>query len=220
MDNVSYRNYCDKSDREQENLFFALGGQGKAAACGVAYPETGSFCHTACEKALQIGIRSFLRRPSLHGHALGTITDFINEGIYILQEPGKTTSCSFALLYALRGKARIVVSENAEIYHFQDGRLQDISQECKVPLPGRKMRQEHKTAPLLDVSRGNHGFLLCCGMQGKQRDQRAQDKGFHARLKDFSFPAISDADAWAELVVSACHGEPCSALAVVLSGRP
>lgn len=207
MDRVSYRNYCDKGGGKQENLFFAFGSRGRAAAFGVAYPEMGSICQTACEKVLKIGIGSFLQRPSLGDQAVSTITDFINEGIYILQEPRKEVFCSFAILYVLRDKARFIVSENAGIYHLQDGKMQEISRGYKTPLPGKKMRSGHKLAPAFDVSGGGNGFLLCSGME---------DEGFQTKLENKVLPASANADAWAESVIEECYGEHGSALAFVL----
>lgn len=207
MDRVSYRNYCDRGEGKQENLFYAFGFRGRAAAFGVAYPETNSICQTACEKALRIGIGSFLQRPSLSDKAVFTITDFINEGIYILQEPRKAAFCNFAILYVLQDKARFIVTEHAKVYHQREGKMQEISRGCETPLPGRKIRCEHKYAPVFDISGGCNGFLLCSGME---------DAEFQTKFDNKEMPELTDADAWAESMIAECYGEHGSALAFVL----
>lgn len=160
MVKVKFKNCCDKVRGNDENPFFRLDAKGKSLFCGVTYPTKDSRSDIACKKALEISAESFIRRPSLCDEAMETISTFINQGIYIFQEADKRFLCSTAILYVFRGKARWVVSGNAGICHFRDGKLINRTEGSNISLFGERMRWNVETEPEFDVSEGENAFLL------------------------------------------------------------
>lgn len=207
MAKICFKSYCDKAPEKAESPYFTLRSKGAALVAGATYPARDSRSDIACRKVLEIGAESFIQRPSLGDVAVDTISTFINEGIYIYQEPGKAFLCSTALLYVLHGKARWVVSGNAVIYHFRDGRLVSKSAERKSPLFGERVRWNEKESPELDISHGANAFLLCSA---------AEDLEFPATLTEHGSPADLSPDEWAEAALSEFRGRRCSAAVVTL----
>lgn len=176
MRQVNYKSYCDKERDGQDpsNSFFRLGTRGRAVFCGIAYPAVGSRGREACETVLQVAGDSFLRRPSVCDEAVETISDFVNGSVYALQRPYDNCFCSTAILFAFQGKARWAVSGNVKVWHFQDGRLADVSgDENRHQILGEKVSWEGRAdaAPVLDISQGSHGFLFWGGPEGADSAQ-------------------------------------------------
>lgn len=211
MDKINVRKYCDKVYKSQIDPFFRLCVHGKAFFCGIAYPTEDSRSYAACEKALEIGSSSFLRRPSLCDEAVNTIAGFINEGLYALQDPGKPFFCNLAIIYGFRGKARWMVSGESVIYHFQDSRLIRQSAVCREPLLGKYVCWKETLEPEFDVSHSTNAFLLYSGTQ--QPIFPNQVTGVNDIL-----PSI-DGDVWMENVLSVFQGKACSVAAFVLPTR-
>lgn len=165
MVKAKYKNYCDKASMENTDTFFRLDMRGRAIFCGVAYPTKESRSDLACKKILEISAESFIRRPSVCDEAVDTISTFMNEGIYIFQEKEKQFLCSAAILFVFRGEARCIVSGDAGICHFRDGKLIRRITGDNIPLFGARIRWKHKAQPEFDISQGENAFLLYSGIQ-------------------------------------------------------
>ena len=159
MPKVKYKNYCDKSS--DEGVFFSLEEKGKAAYCGVSYPTVNSRSAVACERALSISGDSFLRRPSLRNEAMETISHFMSEGIYILQEPEKEFLCSTAIMYLFKGQARFFIAGSACACHFYQGKLLKTIQAADSPFVGQTLKRKDHIEEAISVEDGQHTFLLC-----------------------------------------------------------
>lgn len=207
MVKVSFKNYCDKKTEERESSYFKLCSRGKAAACSVAYPTKESRSDAACERVVGVSVDSFLRRPSLCDEAINTISGFINEGVYILQEPDKSFLCSSASLYVLRGRARWIVSGNARVYHFCGAGHVNVSRESREPLFGEKVRFKPEAEPEFDVSYGTDIFLLCSGADHIQIDELIKN----IAPLDQETLNKSELDEWMDAVISGFHASACSA---------
>lgn len=165
MVRANWRKYCDREAEMENQLFCHLDSRGKAAVCSVAYPTENSRSADACGKMISISSESFLRRPSLKDVAMDTISTFVNEGIYILQEPRKEFLCSGVILYMFRRKVRMVVSGMSAVYHFQDGKFVERFLPETEQLFGQRMAWKQKARAEIDLSKGNHTFLLYSGQE-------------------------------------------------------
>lgn len=208
MVKVKFKDCCDKVRGNDENPFFRLDAKGKALFCGVTYPTENSRSDIACKKALEIGADSFIRRPSLCDEAMDTISTFINEGIYIFQEADKRFLCSTAILYVFRGRARWVVSGNAGICHFRNGKLINRTEGSSIPLFGERVRWNADTEPEFDVSEGENAFLLYSA---------GADIDFKEKLSEIGQRGVIDDPAGA--IVSDFGSKSCSAAAFVLPNK-
>lgn len=207
MDRVSLKNYCDK--KAQGNVYSSFSSRGKAIACSVAYPTGESRSDIACEKLCSISADCFLRRPSLCDEAMGAIAGFINEGIYLDQEPNKVFLCSAAILYIFRGRARCFATGNSRVYHFRDGRLTEVSRGNGVILFGKKVRWEQKAAPEFELLPEKNIFLLCSGAENTDFDKIMKDME-----QDSALTAAEDVVP--ETLIEQFSGKKCSATAIIL----
>lgn len=207
MAKLYFKSYCDKVPEKAESPYFTLRRKGTALVAGVTYPTRDSRSDITCRKVLEISAESFIQRPSLSDVAVDTISTFINEGIYIYQERDKAFLCSTALLYVLHDKARWVVSGDAVIYHFRDGRFVSKSAERKSPLFGERVYWNEKEVPEFDLSYGVNAFLLCSA---------AEDLELPATLEEYGFLADFDTDKWAKVAFSEFCKKRCSAAVVVI----
>lgn len=210
MDKINFKNYCDKEYEGRTDPFFQICAQGSALFCGVAYPTADSRSYAACEKALAIGSSSFLRRPSLRDEAVNTISGFINEGLYALQDPGKPFFCSLAVLYCFRGRVRWMVSGDASVWHFQDGRMARKATGHKEPLLGKRICWNQESDPEFDISHGSNAFLLYSGTDASP---------FSIELPETACHPVRTDDAWLEAILSGFRGKACSSAAFILPER-
>lgn len=213
MGRSGFSNYCDKDMPGKSDTYFFMKARGQAFFCGTAYPTEESRSDSPCRKALEVGGGSFLRRPSLRDEAVNTIADFINQGIYAFQEPGKPFFCSLAALYEYRGKARTIVSGDAHICHFKDGKLIGQSEEQEEPLFGERIRREQETEPEFELSGGSHAFLLVSGL--KSNEYLKIIEMLQAEQDTVSY----EEDVWPDAIIEKFEGKACSVAAFVMPER-
>ncbi|MGN0643298.1 MAG: hypothetical protein ACI4JJ_09120 [Huintestinicola sp.] len=205
MADISIKHYSDYDCKDPENKLFGVGRRGAAAAFAAAYPTENSRGTAACERAVTVSTESFVQRPSMRDEAVETITGFINQGIYGIQEPGKTFFCSAAALYIFRRKARCVVSGNAKIYYFSDGKLRSVSEGNEDVLLGKRLNLHCKFDPPFELSGGVNSFLLVSGGDSADID-----------ISPIEGAEISYAEELTEKLLPELKKQGCSALAVVL----
>lgn len=177
----------------------------------MAYPTEESRSEVACEKLCSISTESFLRRPSLCDEAMETIAGFVNEGIYLYQEPNKVFLCSAAILYIFRGRARCIATGNSRVYHFRDGSLAEVSRGSGDILFGKNVRWKQKALPEFDLLLGTNIFLLCSGAENTDFDQIMRNLEQDSAL-------AADEDALAETLIRHFKEQKCSAAAIILPG--
>lgn len=188
MVKVNWRKYCDREEERDNQLFCCLDSRGKAVVCSVAYPTENSRSAAACGKMISISSESFLRRPSLKDVAMETISTFMNEGIYILQEPGKEFLCSGVILYMFQRKVRMVVTGMSVVYHFQDGQLADCFLPETEQLFGQRMAWKQKAEEEIDLSKGSHIFLLYSGQAVPNIEITKIENLLQSNLEETDFP--------------------------------
>lgn len=210
MAKLYFKGCCDRSLETAKDSYFALCSKGAAVTAGVTYPAKDSRSDIACRKVLEISKDCFIQRPSLKDIAIDTISTFINEGIYIFQEPDRAFLCNTALLYVLNGKARWVTAGNAVICHYVDGHLAKMADLHRSPLFGERIRWREKAAPEFDISHGVSSFVLCSA---------ADDFDLTAALPEYISPSDLRPDIWAAAALSLFSGISCSAAAIVLPGK-
>ena len=208
MRKISFRSYS-KLENGEYRCFLAE-QRGKAAYCGAAYPTSESRSAIACEKAIEISCDSFLRRPSLADLAMKTIAGFVNEGVYILQDPEKQFRCAAAFLYIYKGAARVSVSGNSIVFHFKDGVLQRSYYEPTSNPVGKSLRRENAASPEFDVSSGINAFLLCSGEESLDMETLFAKSLLEAAPKD---------ETWADAVITDIRNHPCTAGVIILPER-
>lgn len=169
MQKISHQCRCDYKG-ESADRFYRLNVKGSAIACAAAYPTKESFGASACEKAVTVSTESFLRRPSMRDEAPNAISGFVNEAIYAVQEPHKTFFCSTAILYILNGQFRCVISGNAKLLHFNDGKLVSDFDKGENPLFGKHLKASFTPSAITNLPRGANGFLLCSGYEDMSLD--------------------------------------------------
>lgn len=162
MDNVQLKIYCDKEIDSDNNNYLSNKSKGSALFCGAAYPTPDSRSDVACEKAFELATESFLRRPSTGDAAMNAISGFINDRLYMLQEPRKEFLCDTAFLYIHHGFARVVVSGNACAYHISNGEIVN-SYRIEGVWYGRRPKWEKKPDPEVALEKTDHYFLLVAG---------------------------------------------------------
>lgn len=208
MQKISSKSYSDIP--QTEHACFSLLEKGKAVFIGAAYPTADSRSAAACPKALEICGDSFLRRPALMDVAMTNILSFINEGIFIMQDPEKHFRCGAAFLFLCKGAGRVVTAGNAAVYHYQDNQLK-----ARYRSPGNKplgsgLRNLYEASETFDVSASANSFLLLCGEE--ELDLETLVPG---SLLD---PGLTD-EAWADQLMDAVRGRKCTAGAVILPER-
>lgn len=207
MQNLNWKSYCD---REEEGQLFKLEEKGKALFLGTAYPTAESRSGIACTRALEIACDSFLRRPAVTDIAIQTITGFMKEGIYILQEPGKYFQTSAAIVFITRGKARVSAAGDAFVWHLRKGVLEGVfTGEGQEPY-GVDINSRDSFPLEFDISTGENSFLLCCG------------DGLSALRGEFSKKAQGSemtSEELFDIVTNQLQGLACSAMAVTLPER-
>lgn len=192
------------------NQYFSFQEKGAALTAAVTYPAKISRSDVACAKALEISTGSFIQRPSLSDTAVSTISSFINDGIYIYQEPDKKFLCSIAVCYALKGKARFIVSGNAAVYHFNNGQPVNSLNGRKLPMFGEKLHWKEKAGPESDISQGTNAFILCSA---------DEDEALPDAFPETLFSPDMGAGEWTDATVSYFNGRKCTAAAIVLPSK-
>ena len=210
MAKISYKNFCNYDSGEAENKFFRVSEKGGAAAFAAAYPAKGSVVLSACERAVTVSTESFIRRPSLCDEAMKTITGFVNEGIYGMQEPRKKTLCSAAVLYIFRGKARCVTMGNSVILYFSDGKLVSAFEGKEDVLPGVSLREKFESEPEFDLKKGKNAFLIVSSGDKPVLDVSVIESGLQGS---------ETAEDWIKAISPGLEGRRCSALAIDLPAR-
>lgn len=210
MAEIYVRNYCSRKVLPNGNPYFSYVKKGAAITMAAAYPADISRSELACGKALEINAESFIRRPSLADTAVGTISSFINDGIYIYQEPDKKFLCSCAIGYVLKGKARFVVSGNAAAYHFCDGELVHTEKGIGLPMFGERLHWKEKAGPEFEIAHGTNALVVCSADDGC-----ALPDGF---LDTLLVPDM-DCEEWADAAIASFHNMKCSAAVMVLPQR-
>lgn len=161
MPKLNPRHYCDREEYEPEYTFFQCMEKGKAVFCGLGYPTMDSRSAMAVGKLLEISGGSFLRRPAVMDEAMEMIAQFMNEGLYGMQEADKQFLASVAILYLWQGMVRPCISGNARIYHYRNGQLQgELPREAEDPLFGETLRRKEHPGPAIDLTGASHQFLL------------------------------------------------------------
>lgn len=210
MAEICVKSYCSKPVSDTENPYFIFRKKGAALTAAVTYPTEISRSDMACGKVIEISTESFIQRPSLSDIAVSTISSFINDGIYIYQEPDKKFLCSSAICYVLKGKARFIVSGNAAVYHFRDGRLVNSLSGQKLPMFGEKLHWKEKADPEIDISQGENAFILCSAGENDVLPDSFSESVFRADM---------DAEKWADAAISYFKDRKCSAASVVFPQR-
>lgn len=210
MAEIYVKNYCSRKALPDGNPYFSYVKKGAAVTMAAAYPADISRSELACGKALEISTESFIRRPSLADTAVSTISSFINDGIYIYQEPGKKFLCSCAVCYVLKGRARFVVSGNAAAYHFCDGELVYTEIGKGIPMFGERLHWKEKAGPEFDIAHGTNALVLCSADDGC-----ALPDGF----SDTLFVPDMDCEQWADAAICFFNHMKCSAAVMVLPQR-
>ncbi len=208
MQKISSKNYCDIPPAPYRTFF--LEEKGKALFCGAAYPTQESRSAIACERALQIGCDSFLRRPSLSDEALITIGGFINESVYILQEQGKRFLCSASFVYVYKGAGRVYAAGNSLVLHFQNGVLKNSFSDCSGDVIGKSLRKEYVLSREFDLSSGTNCIVVCSGREGLELKSL-----FPAELLEHQ----DNDDSWMDRVIAAVADQPCSVSVFILNER-
>lgn len=208
MQRISYKNYSDIPDTEHS--CFSLLEKGKAVFCGAAYPTGDSRTAAACPKALEICSESFLRRPALMDVAMTNILSFINEGIFIMQDPEKHFRCGAAFLFLCKGAGRVVTAGNAMVLHYQDNQLKASYRHPGNPALGTGLHNTYEASEEFDVSAGANGFLLLCGEEGLDLETLIPE--------DLRKPSLVD-EAWSDRIMDAVRGRKCTAGAVIFPER-
>ena len=162
MDNVQLKIYCDKTINGDNCNYLTNESKGSALFCGVAYPTPESRSDIACEKAFELATQSFLRRPSTGDAAMNTISGFINDRLYMLQEPRKEFLCDTAFLYIHHGYARVALSGNSCGYHFCNGKIVN-SYRSEGIWYGRQPKWERKPDAEIPLEKVSQDFLLVSG---------------------------------------------------------
>ena len=93
---------------------------------GVAYPADKSRNTTSCKRALDIAIDCFMDRPSDSDEAMWMIGRFMDDGVCELHEGGEEVSCSPAMLYIYKGKARVYPKGYSAVLFFEGEGLANI----------------------------------------------------------------------------------------------
>lgn len=207
MADISIKHYSRYDCKSPENVLFGVRRRGAASAFAAAYPADNSRGTSACERAVTVGTESFVQRPSMRDEAVEAITGFVNEGIYGMQEPGKSIFCSTAALYIFRNKARWAVTGNAKIYYFSDGKLQSVSAGNEDVTLGKRLNLHCKFEPAFDLQKGVNSFLIISGADNIAPDISVLENGL---------AASSDAEEWVGRISSELEKQRCSALAVIL----
>lgn len=161
MHRVSYKSYCDKNLFGKEDIWSMVSERGRTVFAGITCPVAES-SNEACERAVSVACRSFMRRPSKKEIAVIAIDEFINEAIYPLQLPRVRCMCSTAFMYVCKGQLRYAITGNSMIFHFVDGRLESVLEPESDKMYGESLKWETKVCEPIDVTAGHHDFLLCC----------------------------------------------------------
>lgn len=210
MAEIYVKQYCSRETSNHVNPYFSYVKKGAAMTMAAAYPAEVSRSELACGKVLEISTESFIRRPSLADTAISTISSFVNDGVYIYQEPDKKFLCSSAVCYVLKQKARFVVSGNAAAYCFRDGKLVHSVSGRKLPMFGERLHWKEKAEPAFDISHGTNALIVCSAGDGCRLPGEFPD------ALSLSEP---DCEQWADDVISSFYNMKCSAAVMVLPQR-
>lgn len=208
MPKISHQCLCDYSG-ESLDRFYRLQAKGGAIACALAYPSKESFGASGCEKAVSIATDAFVHRPSMSDKAPPAITGFLNEALYIIQEPRKLLFCNAAMLYVLNGQFRCILSGTAKLWHFNGGELVNTFDGSANPLFGKHLKPEFTYPEVVNLPRGVNAFLLWCGHEEPALDTAALGK---------AADTAADAEQWLS-AVPAVKEQPGSLLAVLVPER-
>lgn len=154
---------------------------------------------------------SFLGRPSLCDEAMETISDFANRNVFAVQEPYKTFLADAAVLFIHKGKARCVLSGNSRVYYLSDGKASGICEAKDYLLFGKKARFKEDIPPEFVLSGKINAFAVVCGTGDIDLDKSQLES---------SFEGVSNADEWAERLISDHFGDSrLSIMTVILPER-
>ncbi|MGN1136548.1 MAG: hypothetical protein ACI4SF_10050 [Oscillospiraceae bacterium] len=200
-----------KDDNAESNMCFFSEIRGRSAAFAAAHPTPDSRSDIACEKILRVMGESFLGRPSLCDEAMETISDFANRNVFAVQEPYKTFLADAAVLFIHKGKARCVLSGNSRVYYLSDGKASDICEAKNYLLFGKKARFKEDIPPEFTLSGKINAFAVVCGTGDIDIDKNQLEN---------SFEGVSNADEWAERLISDHFGDRrLSIMTVILPER-
>ena len=183
---------------------------GKALFCGATYPAEDTGTSQGSEQAIRIISESFLKRPSTSDEAMSVIFGFANEGIYIMQEPGKLFGTYGAMLFTVQGMARICTAGNSFGYHFRDGVLEHCFHAEVSKAIGADIRQKFAFSPEFEIKSGTNSFFLCSACNGEAVENILPDEKTAVQMTE---------QALFELVEKATQEFSCSAAAIILPER-
>lgn len=163
MPRISHQCLCDYNNESAENRFYKLTEKGGTIACACAFPTKESRGAAACEKTVTISTDSFIRRPALIDMAMEAISGFVNEAVYSLQEPQKRFLCSSAILFIHKGRYRCILSGNAQLWHFCNGRAVKCFTADDAPLFGVSLKSRFSSTDSEELPKGENAFLLYSG---------------------------------------------------------
>lgn len=207
MPRIDHKNFCTCNGTLPEDKFFRVSAKGGAAAFAASCPAENCRVPSVCERAVMVSTDSFIRRPSLCDEAMEAITGFVNEGIYGMQEPGKESFCSAAVLYIFRDKARCVTMGSSVIFYFSDNGLTSVFHGNEDVLPGKSLRSKFVSEPEFELKKGRNSFLIV-----SSRDKADIDSS----LIKAALQNAEGAEKWIDAVSDELKKYKCSALAIDL----
>lgn len=210
MADIYVRNYSSMPFGNDGGTYYGFQKKGAAIAAAAAYPTGDSRSSVACRQAVEIGIDSFLHRPSVSDEAVRNISSFINDAIFIYQEPDKEFLCSSALCFIIKAKARFVISGNAAVYHYRNRVMVQRRKGVASLLLGQKLHWKEEAEPEVDITDGDNAFVLCSA---------ADSVVLPEVIPDSVFDSSMDITQWTDAVVSYFKNIRCSVIVIAFAHK-
>lgn len=191
MPGISHQCLCNYNNESAENRFYKLSAKGGTIACACAFPTKDSRGAAACEKAVTVSVDSFMRRPAVIDVAMDAISGFVNEAVYALQEPQKRFLCSAAILFIHKGQYRCILSGNAQLWHFCNGKLIKCFSAEDAPLFGVSLKRKFSAAAAESLPKGENAFMLYSGYE---------PSGFDTAMVEAALNGSQSAESWLEKI--------------------
>lgn len=108
-----------------------------------------------------ISTKSFCKRPALQEGPLVSISNFMNNAIFVKNRPGDIYKCDAAMLMLVKNHFRWMISGTSRVLYFVDKKLKEQSQKKEYPRIGLQPSFTPEFGEVYKVEKGENAFFLC-----------------------------------------------------------